>query len=153
MDRSQLEEKQITSNLVPIQKDGADTQTIEDDKKKIEQLKKDAQKAEEDLNACFAKCDKIEETMENIELEIKTLKESLDNLETEKSNLLLWAKDHPGKPVVIVQGAILEGTVIKGQHCEKRLAELTRHAKIMEVKSITKDGQAMDDYEIQVGSI
>ena len=152
-DRSQLEEKQMTLNLVSMQKDGADAQTIEEDKKKIEQLKKDAQKAEEDLNACFAKCDKIEETMENIEMKTKTLKGNLDNLETEKSNLLLWAKDHPGKPVVIAQGAILSGTIIKGQHCEKRLAELTRHAKIMEVQLISEGGLNQNIYEIQVGSI
>ena len=152
-DRSQLEEKQITLNLVSMQKDGADAQTIEEDKKKIEQLNKDAQKAEEDLNACFAQCDKIEETMENIEMETKTLKKNLDNLEAEKSNLILWAKDHPGKPVVIAQGAILSGTVIKGLHCEKRLAELTRHAKIMEVQLISEDGLNQNIYEIQVGSI
>ena len=152
-DRSQLEEKQITLNLVSMQKNGADAQTIEEDKKKIEQLNKDAQKAEEDLNACFAQCDKIEETMENIEMETKTLKKNLDNLEAEKSNLILWAKDHPGKPVVIAQGAILSGTVIKGLHCENRLAELTRHAKIMEVQLISEDGLNQNIYEIQVGSI
>ena len=33
-DRSQLEEKQMTSNLVSLQKDGADAQTIEEGKKK-----------------------------------------------------------------------------------------------------------------------
>ncbi len=152
-DRSQLEEKQITLNLVSMQKNGADAQTIEEDKKKIEQLNKDAQKAEEDLNSCFSQCDKIEETMENIEMETKTLKKNLDNLEAEKSNLILWAKDHPGKPVVIAQGAILSGTVIKGLHCEKRLAELTRHAKIMEVQLISEDGLNQNIYEIQVGSI
>ena len=91
--------------------------------------------------------------MKNIELETKTLKESLDNLKTEKSNLLLWAKNHPGKPVVIAQGAILEGTVIKGLHCTKRLTELTRHAKIMEVQFTSEDGLNQNIYEIQVGSI
>ncbi len=152
-DRSQLEAKQISSNLVSIQKDGNDAQAIEEPKKEIEQLKKDAQKAEEDLNVCFEKCDKIEETLENIEMETKTLKKDLDDLKAEKSNILLFAKDNPGKPVVIAQGAILSGTVIKGQHCEKRLSELTRHAKIMEVQSINEEGQAMENYEIQVGSI
>ncbi|MDM8535217.1 FapA family protein [Desulfobacterales bacterium HSG17] len=152
-DRSQLEAKQITSNLVSIQKDGNDAQAIGEHKNKIEQLKKDAQKAEEDLNVCFEKCDKIEPALENIEMATKTLKKDLDDLEAEKSNILLFTKDNPGKPVVIAQGAILDGTVIKGLHCEKRLAELTRHAKIMEVQSMTKEGQAMGDYEIQVGSI
>jgi uncharacterized protein (DUF342 family) len=158
-DRVQLEEKKMISNIVPIQKDGTNTRTNEEEKKqeeykkRIEQLKTYAQKAEEGLNACFKKCDKIEATMENIEIETKTLKKSLDDLKAEKSNILSWAKDNPGKPVVIAQGAIFSGTVIKGLHCEKHLTELTRHAKIMEVQSITDDEQARNYYEIKVGSI
>jgi len=152
-DRAQLEEKNISSKIILLEKDGTDTQAIDGHKKKIDLLKMDAQKAEEDLNTCFEKSDEIEKIMENQEKEINDLEKTQDDLMTEESNLLAWAKDNPGKPVVIAQGSIFSGTIIKGLHCEKRIGELISYTKIMEIQFTCEDGLKQNIYEMQIGSI
>jgi len=152
-DRSQLEEKEIKSKISLMEKDAANNKTISELKTKIEQLKTDAQRAEENLDACFDKSEKIEETMEKEDREIDGLEERLKIFLEERSNLIEWAKDNPGKPVVIVEGAIMGGTVIMGQHSEKRVTEVIRHTKIMEVLCSSDDGRNQSMYEMKVGSI
>jgi uncharacterized protein (DUF342 family) len=152
-DRSQLEEKQIKSKISSMGNDVANAETINESKKKMEQLKINAQEAADNLDICFDKSEKIEEIMEKEGRQIKALEERRDNFLEERSNLIAWAKDHPGKSVVIVEGAMLTETVIFGQHSEKRVTELIRHAKIMEVSSTSDDGQGLNVYEMQVGNI
>ena len=152
-DRSQLEEKQINSEISSMENNNADAETIQESKKKIERLKKNAQEAEEKLDVCFDKSEKIEEIMEKENSEIKALEKRRENFMEEKTNLVAWAKDNPGKPIVIVEGAMLTETVIFGQHSEKRVTEVIRHAKIMEVLCTSDDGRNLNIYEMQVGNI
>lgn len=152
-DRSQLEEKEINSEISSMEDNASKAETIQESKKKIEQLKKNAQDAEENLDVCFDKSEKIEEIMEKENREIKALEKRRDNFLEEKTNLIAWAKENPGKPVVIVEGAMLTETVVFGQHSEKRVTEVIRHAKIMEVLCTSDDGRSLNIYEMQVGNI
>ncbi|HGY12021.1 MAG TPA: DUF342 domain-containing protein, partial [Desulfobacterales bacterium] len=152
-DRSQLEEKQINSDISLLQKESENAEKINELKKKIEQLKINAQNAEKNLDACFDKSEKIEDVMEKEDREIKALETKCENFLQEKTNLLKWAKSNPGKSVVIVDGAIMSGTVIMGQHSEKRVTELIRHAKIIEVLCTSEEGKSLNIYEMQVGAL
>ncbi len=152
-DRSQLEEKQINSEISSMENDAENAKIINESKKRIEQLKINAQEVEENLDRCFDKSEKVEETLEKENREIRALKKRRDNLLEEKNNLIAWSKNNPGKSVVIVEGAMLPETVIFGQHSEKRVTELIRHAKIMEVLCTSDDGRSLNIYEMQVGNI
>ncbi|RLC20706.1 MAG: DUF342 domain-containing protein [Deltaproteobacteria bacterium] len=152
-DRSQLEEKQINSDISLLQKESENAEKINELKKKIEQLKINAQNAEKNLDACFDKSEKIEDVMEKEDREIKALETKCEDFLQEKTNLLKWAKSNPGKSVVIVDGAIMSGTVIMGQHSEKRVTELIRHAKIIEVLCTSEEGKSLNIYEMQVGAL
>ncbi|MCK5165042.1 MAG: DUF342 domain-containing protein [Desulfobacula sp.] len=152
-DRSQLEEKQINSDISSMENEAANTDTIHILKKKIEQLKKNAQKAEENLDACFDKSEKLEEIVASEDKEIQALEKRCETFLEERANLIEWAKDNPGKPVVIVDGAIMPETVIFGLHSEKRVTELLRHSKVMEILCTSDDGRSLNIYEMQVGNI
>jgi len=152
-DRSQLEEKQINSEISLMENNAANAENINELKKKIQQLKINAQEAEENLDLCFDKSEKVEEIMENENNKINALEKRRDNFLEEKTNLIVWAKDNPGKSVVIVEGAMLPETVIFGQHSEKRVTELIRNTKIMEVLCTSDEGRSLNIYEMKVGNI
>ncbi len=152
-DRSQLEEKQINSEISLMENNAANAENINELKKKIQQLKINAQEAEENLDLCFDKSEKVEEIMENENKKINALEKRRDNFLEEKTNLIVWAKDNPGKSVVIVEGAMLPETVIFGQHSEKRVTELIRNTKIMEVLCTSDEGRSLNIYEMKVGNI
>ncbi|CCK81792.1 FapA family protein [Desulfobacula toluolica] len=150
-DRSQLEEKELNLKISLMEKNTEDYQAIAELSKRIDTLRANAQKAEGILNACFDKTDKLEQRMKKQNREIKILEKRRDKLIDERTNLIAWTKDKPGNPVVIVDGVIMPETRIIGNHSEKRVMDLMRYAKIMEVVSKTDDGQNI--YEMQVVSI
>jgi len=152
-DRSQLEEKEIQSNITAIENDTADAVAIDELKAKIKLLKENAEKAEENLDACFDKTEEIEDQLDIESKEIKSLEQSKDDFMEERANLIQWSKDNPGKPVVICAGTIMPETIIKGKYCEKRITEVTRHSRVSEVHITSDDSQSMGLYEMQVGTI
>jgi hypothetical protein len=149
-DRSQLEQKELNSKISTL---GNDTETVHDLQKKIEQLQSTAKKAEESLDACFDKSDKIEAAMANEDREIKAIEMRRADLIDERNNLIKWAKENPGKPVVICEGVIMPETLIKGKHTEKRITEMLRYSKISEVLCTSDQGKNLTIYEMQVGNI
>ncbi len=152
-DRSQLEIKEIQSQITAKENDSADTVVINELKEKISSLNKNAKKAEENLDTCFDKTEEIEVQLDKENKEIESLEQRKDDFMEERANLIQWAKDNPGKPVVICEGAIMPETVIKGKHSEKRITELTRHSRVSEMLVTSEDGQVLNIYEMQVGSI
>jgi len=152
-DRSQLEEKEINSKLASLENNTKNTAAISEFQEKIKKLQSHAQEAEKNLDACFDKTEEIEELMEAVERKINLLSKKRNDFLEEKKNLLQWSQDNPGSPVVVVQGAAMPETIIRGLHSEKRLRETTRHAKIMEVLCTSEDGQSLNLYEMQVGNI
>ena len=122
-------------------------------KKEIEQLRIDAQAAEHNLDACFDKSEEFEETMKKEVKEIESLDKIRQDFLTERANLIQWAKENPGKAIVVVEGAIMNGTVITGLHSEKRIAEMIRHSKIVEALCTSDGGKNQTVYEMQVNSI
>ncbi len=81
------------------------------------------------------------------------LEKRMDDFRQERQNLMKWAKENPGKPVVIVEGVMMPETHIKGLHCETRISELTRHAKVSEMMCMSDSGQNLNIYEMQIGNI
>lgn len=149
-DRSQLEQKELNSKISTL---GNDTAAINELQKRILQLQVNAKKAEESLDACFDKSDKMEVMLENEDKEIEALEKKRADLIDERNNLLKWAKEHPGKPVVICEGMIMPETVIKGKHTEKRLTEMIRHSRVSEVICTNEQGQNLNIYEMRIGNI
>ncbi|OGQ92778.1 MAG: hypothetical protein A3J85_04175 [Desulfobacula sp. RIFOXYA12_FULL_46_16] len=149
-DRSQLEQKELNSKILAL---GNDTEAVHDLQKKIEQLQMAAKKAEESLDACFDKSDKIEAAMANEDREIEAIEKRRADLIDERNNLIKWAKENPGKPVVTCEGVIMPETLIKGKHTEKRITEMLRYSKISEVLCTSDQGKNLTIYEMQVGNI
>ncbi len=152
-DRSQLEEKELVSLIASMEKDGGKLSDINDAKRKIEELKTNAKKAEANLDKCFDESEKIEEQIEKQDKEIDNIEKRREEFLEERNNLITWSKDNPGKPVVIVDGVIMPGTVIMGRHSEKRVNEMIRHSRIQEVLCTSGDGRSLNIYEMQVGNI
>lgn len=152
-DRTQLKEKEINSTIDSMQEEPANSDTVNDLKQTIEQLRLNAQKAEEELDARFEKSEEIEELLKKEDLEIETLTRKRDDFIEERSNLVQWSSDTPGKPLVIVPGTIMAGTLIKGKHCEKQVNELIRHSRIMEILTSSEKTQDKNAYEMQVSPI
>ncbi len=152
-DRSQLEEKELNSKIDSIEQNADTLEKINELKERIQQLQENAQKAEESLDHCFDKSEEIEEAVEKCDKEIKKFELKRDDLLEERANLIQWSKDNPGKPVVIAEGAIMPETVIKGKHSEKRINEVIRRARVLEVLINSEEGQNLNVYEMQVGNI
>lgn len=152
-DRSQLEEKQLQSELSQVQQGGGNTARIDELTQKIADLKKKAEAAEKSLDQCFDKTEEIEELLEKEQDNVSILEKRMDDFRQERQNLMKWAKENPGKPVVIVEGVMMPETHIKGLHCETRISELTRHAKVSEMMCTSDSGQNLNIYEMQIGNI
>ncbi len=152
-DRAQLEEKEINSTIALMEKDSENIGSIKEMKNKIVQLKTDAQNAEDKLDSCFDKSEKLEEVIKEENRQVKSLDKAQKDLLTERANLLKWADENPGQSIVIVEGVIMNGTVITGLHSEKRVSEMIRHSKIVE-SLCTSDGEKdLNVYEMQVKNI
>ena len=149
-DRSQLEENRINSAILSTEIDTTSPEIMGELKKKIQHLKRTAQKAEAILEDCFDKGEKIEAKLEKIDGEIAILEKRQETFLDEKIHLVAWTNDNPGNPVVVVDGAILPGTHIVGEHSEMRVARLIRHAKIKEVLSPADDGTTAAIYRLAV---
>ena len=149
-DRSQLEQKELNSRISTM---GNDTASIHELQKRIEQLQLNAKKAEESLDVCFDQSDKIEAMMDNEDKEIEAIEKRRADLIDERNNLIKWAKENPGKPVVICEGVIMSETFIRGKHSEKRVTETIRHSRITEVLCTSELGQSLNIYEMQIGNI
>lgn len=151
LDKSREEEKQMNLKISSMEKDTEDDQAVTELKTRIDRLKANAQKVEKSLEACFDKAEKLEEMMAKEDMKIKALKKTQEKFIDERTNLIALTQDNPGKPVVIVDGVIMPETLIIGRHSEKRVTELMRYAKIMEVVSTTDDGRNL--YEMQVTTV
>ena len=149
-DRSQLEQKELNSKIAVL---GKDSEEVNELQKRIEQLQLSAKKAEESLDESFDKSDKIEAMVEIEAREIEAIEKRRADLIDERNNLIKWAKENPGKPVVICEGVIMPETIIKGRHAEKRVTEMIRHSRVTEVLCVSDQGQSLNIYEIKVGNI
>ena len=91
--------------------------------------------------------------MDNEDKEIEAIEKRRADLIDERNNLIKWAKENPGKPVVICEGVIMSETFIRGKHSEKRLTETIRHSRITEVLCTSDQGHSLNIYEMQIGNI
>ncbi len=152
-DRTQLKEREINSTIDSMPDEPDNSETIDDFKQTIEQLRITAQKAEEELDVRFEKSEEIEELLTKEDQEIEILVNRREDLVEERTNLVQWSNDNPGKPIVVVQGTIMPGTLIRGEQCEKQVNELIRHSKIMEVQTSSENTHDKRVCEMQVNPI
>ncbi len=152
-DRAQLEEKEINSTISLMEKDSENIGSIKEMKNKIVQLKRDSQNAEEKLDSCFDKSEKLEQVIKEENRKVKFLDKVQKDLLIERVNLIQWTKNNPGQSIVIVEGVIMHGTVITGLHSEKRVSEMIRHSKIVEAICTSGGKKNLNVYEMQVKNI
>lgn len=149
-DRSQLEQKELHSKISTM---GNEPAAIRELQKKIEHLQLNAKNAEKSLDAYFDQCDKLEVLINNEEKEAIGIERKIGDLIEERNNIIKWAKENPGKPMVVCEGVIMPETLIKGRYAEKRITEMIRHARLSEIQCTTNDGQPMGIHEIHIGNI
>jgi len=112
-------------------------------KKELKTIKDKVDSLEKQLEQYGAKEDK----------KIKSLEKIRDDLLTERANLIQWANNNPGQPIVIVEGVIMNGTVIKGLNSEKRITEMIRHVKVEEALCTFDGEKNLNVYEMKVKKI
>jgi uncharacterized protein (DUF342 family) len=147
-DRSQLEEKDIMAKIASIGDNPEHSSETAELRARIGHLQQVAMKAEQELDAKFDRNEEIENLLAREEEKISALEKKREDLDQEKVNLVKWSKNNPGKPVVIVEGQMMPGTVIFGRHSEKRVGELIRRAKIMETACVDENGRNLGIYEM-----
>lgn len=131
----------------------ADDEAVRSLEQRVEKLRLLARKAEDKLDQCFEKSEQIEGRIQKETREIEDLEKRRAEYQDERNNLIQWANENPGKPFVIVEGVIMPETLIRGKHTEKRVTEMLRHSRIVEVLCSSEDGQSLNIYEMRVGNI
>lgn len=152
-DRAQVKEKELHLKISLMEKDAQGGETIAQMQETIEHAKKEGVEAEEKLEAHFETSDNIEKEIEEKDDEVESLEQKRLELVTEKANLINWSSENPGKAVVIVEGMVVNGTMILGEHSELHVSEIIRHAKIEEKLSGSGQGGSANIYEMQVNNI
>ena len=154
-DRAQLDEQKVQAEIAELEKGGAGGPEAGALKKKSQELFEAADKAEQGLDECFDKSEEIEDLVDQENARIQQIEKKIADARQERDTLIQWAKDHPGLPIIVAQGGVTAGTLLKGLHSEVRLSEMVRHAKIREVMttSTDEDNKTTRIYEIQIGQI
>ncbi|WDP92219.1 MAG: DUF342 domain-containing protein [Desulfobacter sp.] len=134
-DRSQLEQAEIRKQM----NDPAGAAVRRELEKKLEALETSAREAEESIDRCFTKIDAADALIKKIDREIHRFETLLENLTEERNNLTRWSRDNPGKPQVLVEGALLSGNRIMGKHSDLTVDTMIRHARITEVLAQSDD--------------
>ncbi len=110
-----------------------------------------------ELKTIKDKVDSLEKKLEQHgtkeDKKIKSLEKIRDDLLAERANLIQWANDNPGQSIVIVEGVIMNGTVIVGLNSKRRITEMIRHVTVEE-SLCTFDGEKnLNVYEMKVKNI
>lgn len=152
-DRSQLEEKELSDKLGEIESIGEDPSQVEELRGRIKQLQEKVKEAEENLDLCFDKTEELEEKIDQEKELIASYEQKLADCQQERDNLIKWSKENPGRAQVEVAGSIMPETLIRGQHSELRIADVTSRVKVTEVLCRSEGGQSLNIYEMQIGNL
>ena len=109
-----------------------------------------------ELKTIKEKVDSLEKQLEQHgtkeDKKIKSLEKIRDDCLAEKANLIQWANDNPGQSIVIVEGVIMNGTVIVGLNSKRRITEMISHVKVEEALCTFDGEKNLDVYEMKVKS-
>lgn len=103
----------------------------------VEQIRKlsaMAEKAEQDVDLLFTEQDQILETVLENRREAETLITSIEEVQHEQAALIEWAKERPGKPVLVVRSSIAPGTHLSGPHAQMLIKEGKKSGVFSEVQ-------------------
>jgi len=145
-DRSQLELKDLEKHLEQIIAKG-DQDKIKAAEFRMENLKKTAKQADEDINANFDTQDNIDAEVKQLREKIWACKEQIMGLNSQKKDKIDWAEKITTKAYIKTKGPIFSETVISGKHCARTLRETMRAVRIHEAMSL----DAPDGWEIKLG--
>ncbi len=152
-DRSTLEQKDTISKIANMDKD-QEMEEIKEMKARLHKLKQDAAQAEKDITICFNDLDTLDDTIQVISTQIPPLKETLENLLTERNALGEWSKNNPGKSIIEANGIIMPGTKVIGKHSETTIDQHISKTKIKELLfSNPERGTKKEWWEMRIMSI
>ncbi len=101
----------------------------------IHNLIQKGREADETINQLFTRQDNLEERKTKIQVSLKEIEESVNDLKNEKQEKLQYSDQEKQNPNVTVTGLICEGTTISGQNCSITLDKSYKRAQIQEAKS------------------
>jgi uncharacterized protein (DUF342 family) len=102
-----------------------------------------------DLNNRFNIIEKNATRVEQILETYDDLEDKIDDLNQEKQYFTKWSKSNIGKSIVFATGKICSGTIIKGKHSQKEIAEAVNNVQVREV-SLTNSTDETNIFEIQI---
>lgn len=148
-DRSQLEIRDIQSKIDA----GMSRDQLHEAEAGIADLQEKIKHAEENLDHLFNEEDDLGNMITAENNKIGELEVALKEFVVERQNLLKISRENPGNPVVAAQGAVMNGTIIRGLHSKKIINEEIRHARIVE-KPVDTGGEGDSEiYDIKVENL
>jgi len=110
-----------------------------------------------ELKTIKDKVDSLEKQLEQHgaieDKKIKSLEKIRDDCLAERANLIQWAYDNPGQSIVIVEGVIMNGTVIVGLNSKKLITEMIHHVTVEEALCTFDGEKKLNVYEMKVKNI
>lgn len=126
--------KQKAAEDVPA--DGPQNKAVQ---KTLNQNTIQADRLNRELDDCFEKTSTISAAISQLETELSEKRDHLDDLAIEKDNFMEWGKANPGSSRILVSGKVFAGTMIKGPHSQKKIADHITRVKIEERSVKIKD--------------
>jgi uncharacterized protein (DUF342 family) len=145
-DRSQLQQREIEKKIA----DPENKNRLDELNEKVSRVKINGQNAEKNLDRCFEKSESIEESIETVDKELNFFGDKIDILLQEKNNLIQWARENPGNPIVTSPGEIKSGTIIHGKHSDISLEKTISHGKVREVLFTQEGSEHRQVYEMRI---
>ncbi|MCP4116550.1 MAG: DUF342 domain-containing protein [Desulfobacteraceae bacterium] len=151
-DRLLTAQRETTDEISALEKSG-DQEGLAEQKVRLEKLKKETAKAEDNLNTHFENVEFLEGKLKKINDTIAAEKGTLGNLIVERDELGNWAKKTPGVAELDVTGRLTSGTKVGGVHSETTIQKTLKRAKLKELR-FTQPGQDKDKgwWEMRVTS-
>jgi len=145
-----LEDKQKIENHITLlekqPESKRDISVLADDAKQKEAL---FSRLDEELNALFNIIEQNEAKTIEIDDVCDDLEDQIDDLNQEKVNFTDWNTSNISKPVVVAEGKVYTGTLIKGTHVQKKIVETHSNVQIKESILQINDSNS-NIYEIQI---
>jgi uncharacterized protein (DUF342 family) len=145
-DKAQNETREITQALPFLTRDN-DTAGLQKAALQIKKLSESSEAAEQELNKIFEIQDRYARQIEQLKEQIHYIERQNKKYVLEKKGLKEFADKTPPLPRLLVNGKIIQGTVIQGPNSSMTLREDLSRSQIQE-KSMMEDGQYFHEMNV-----
>jgi len=141
------EKKKIENHITLLEKQPESKKDISPLAADVKQKEALFSRLDKELNALFNVIEQNEAKTIEVDDAYDDLEDQIDDLNQEKVNFTDWNTSNISKPVVVAEGKVYTGTLIKGAHVQKKIIETHSNVQIKEAILQISDSNI---YEIQI---